>query len=167
MRYVQTSLVKPGSFDEEARVAFPNRAPDASVSYITPNLATQAQTITFTGTGSDSDGSVVEYKWLSSLSGVIGTSTSFTKNDTPVGTHNTYFSVRDDSGAWSQEVLAVVVVNAPATDDPTYRSVQNASSLLNTLMIVRIVTLLAAVAAVVIAGYSMMSRKKAPSLPSA
>jgi predicted PurR-regulated permease PerM len=48
-----------------------------------------------------------------------------------VGTHTIYFSVKDDSGAWSNEAMAIVTVNRPITEDPTYQQLLNANQTLN------------------------------------
>ncbi|MCU0597969.1 MAG: PKD domain-containing protein, partial [Desulfobacterales bacterium] len=43
--------------------------PTAVIDAIAPNPADEGQLVTFTGRGSDSDGSVAGYKWSSSISG--------------------------------------------------------------------------------------------------
>jgi N-acetylneuraminic acid mutarotase len=108
-----------------------NAAPTAYIDSITPNPTSRGQSIYFSGHGSDSDGSVTAYKWRSSLNGTISTSASFSVSTLIVGTHTIYFSVKDDSGAWSNEAMAIVTVNRPITEDPTYQQLLNANQTLN------------------------------------
>jgi len=83
-----------------------NQPPTAYIDSITPDPATQGvDTVSFTGHGTDPDGSVVAYNWRSSIDGQLSTSSSFTQaaSDLSVGTHTIYFKVQDDEGAWSTE----------------------------------------------------------------
>jgi N-acetylneuraminic acid mutarotase len=108
--------------NEEAFVAVPENVPPiAFIDSVTPNPATRGQTVSFVGHGTDPDGSVVDYKWRSSIDGTIGTSATFSLSTLSEGTHTIYFSVKDDSGTWSEEVTAIVTVNKPITEDPLYQ----------------------------------------------
>jgi len=110
------------STNEEASIVLPeNIPPTAYIDSITPNPATRGENITFVGHGSDSDGSVKAYKWRSSINGTISTSATFNISTLTNGTHTIYFSVKDDSHAWSEEATAIVIVNKPITEDPTYQ----------------------------------------------
>ena len=118
--------------NEEAFVVLPdNVSPTAYIDSVTPNPATRGQTITFTGHGADSDGSVVAYKWRSSLNGTLSTSSSFSVSTLAVGTHTIYFSVKDDDGAWSTEAVAAVTVDVPIGEDPTYQQLQDVNEALS------------------------------------
>jgi hypothetical protein len=118
--------------NEEAFVVLPdNVSPTAYIDYVTPNPATRGATITFTGHGADSDGSVVAYDWRSSLNGTLSTSSSFTVSTLAVGTHTIYFSVKDDDGAWSNEAVAAVIVDVPIGEDPTYQQLQEVNAALS------------------------------------
>jgi N-acetylneuraminic acid mutarotase len=105
----------------------PNAAPVAAIGSITPNPVQLGQAITFTGSGTDSDGSIIAYKWRSSISGTLSSQASFQTSGLPAGNHTIYFSVEDNQGAWSQEVSTVVVItsstnganSAPASGLPT------------------------------------------------
>ena len=94
----------------------PNEPPTAYIDSISPNPATQGtDTVSFTGHGTDSDGSVVAYRWVSSMDGQLSTSSSFSKpaSELSVGTHTIYFEVQDDDGAWStldSETLTISVI---------------------------------------------------------
>jgi N-acetylneuraminic acid mutarotase len=119
----RTSLGDPSFLGtvEQATIAMPNETPIAYIDSIGPNPATVGEEISFVGHGSDSDGSVVAYKWRSSLNGTISSSASFTTSTLANGTHTIYFSVKDNSGTWSQETMAIATVNRPITEDPLYQ----------------------------------------------
>jgi len=108
--------------NEEAFIALPDNVPPiAYIDSISPNPATRGQSISFSGHGTDSDGSIAAYKWRSSLNGTLSTSASFSLSTLAVGMHTIYFSAKDNSGAWSDEAAATVTVNKPITEDPTYQ----------------------------------------------
>jgi N-acetylneuraminic acid mutarotase len=108
--------------NEEASIVLPeNSPPTAYIDSITPNPATREQTISFVGHGTDPDGSVTAYKWRSSIDGAISTSATFSLSTLTDGMHTIYFSVKDSSGAWSEEATAIVTVNKPITEDPIYQ----------------------------------------------
>lgn len=120
--------------NEEASIVLPdNVPPTAYIDSVSPNPSTRGDTISFSGHGSDPDGSVAAYKWRSSLDGTIGTSASLTVSTLAVGTHTVYFSVQDNSGAWSNEATAIVTVNVPITEDPAYQQLQTANQNINDL----------------------------------
>jgi len=87
-----------------------NQAPTAYIDSIVPGEATQGEVVTFTGHGTDSDGTVVAYRWTSSIDGEIGTSASFTTSSLSVGSHTVSFRAQDNNGAWSENVTATVTV---------------------------------------------------------
>jgi hypothetical protein len=108
--------------NEEASIVLPeNIPPTAYIDSITPNPATRGETISFVGHGSDSDGHVKAYKWRSSINGTISTSATFNTSTLTNGTHTIYFSVKDNSDAWSEEATAIVMVNKPITEDPLHQ----------------------------------------------
>jgi hypothetical protein len=118
---------------EEAKLAMPNMAPTAYIDSVSPNPVTVGEQIFFVGHGTDTDGSVVAYNWRSSLNGTISTSATFNTSELVNGTHTIYLSVKDDSGAWSPEVTAVVTVNTPLTEDPLYQKTLDLDSRLSDL----------------------------------
>ena len=118
--------------NEEALIVPPeNTRPTAYIDYITPNPATRGQTISFFGHGTDPDGSVTAYKWRSSINGTISNTTAFGISRLSDGTHTIYFSVKDNSDAWSEEATATVMVNKPLTDDPLYQELLSLNETLN------------------------------------
>ena len=86
-----------------------NQAPTAVIEEITPNPALQGDPVIFRGHGTDEDGLITAYKWLSSRDGVIGTTSSFIRANLSRGTHTIYFQVKDDS-EWSPQVVATLLI---------------------------------------------------------
>jgi len=89
--------------------------PVAEIVSISPSPATEGNTITFVGNGSD-DGSIVRYTWRSDeLELYNDTITSFTLSTLPVGTHIIYLSVQDNFGVWSDEVSEILIIHERPT----------------------------------------------------
>jgi len=91
--------------------------PIATIDCVGPNPARPGQTVLFEGHGYDQDGSVVAYRWRSSLSGELSTQSSFSTT-LPAGNHTIYFQVKDNSGAWSLITSRPLRVTAGASDPP-------------------------------------------------
>ncbi|HQB53754.1 MAG TPA: PKD domain-containing protein, partial [Bacteroidales bacterium] len=83
-----------------------NTPPTATITSISPNPATAGQTVTFTGSGTDPDGTITAYEWTSSINGLLSTASTFSTSSLLPGTHTISLRVRDNNNAWS----------APATD---------------------------------------------------
>jgi len=94
-----------------------NKKPIAEIVSINPNNAEYMESVYFHGLGTDSDGIIIEYKWRSSLDGVLSKVSSFTKTDLSVGTHTIYFKVKDDQGEWSNEDSSNLVINSSLIQD--------------------------------------------------
>ena len=89
-----------------------NNPPAAVIDSITPNPATEGATVTFTGHGSDSDGSIRGWRWSSSLDGTLSSDDdSFSTSDLSAGTHTISFQAQDDDGAWSTPATRSLTVN--------------------------------------------------------
>jgi len=88
-----------------------NQAPLAVIDSVTPNPATQGEVVQFYGHGSDPDGKIVAYKWISSIDGLLSESDSFSTSELTAGKHTIYFMVQDDDGAWSDKVTITLVIN--------------------------------------------------------
>jgi len=87
-----------------------NVAPTATVDDISPNPADVGETVSFTGHGDDLDGSVAGYRWISNLDDLISNDASFSTDSLSSGVHEITFSVQDDRGMWSSEVLWTLTV---------------------------------------------------------
>ncbi|RCV64105.1 PKD repeat-containing protein [Methanophagales archaeon] len=98
-----------------------NNQPTAIIDSITPDTAEQGKaTVSFTGHGTDTDGTVATYNWRSDVDGQLSTASSFGKpaSELSVGTHTIYFKVQDDKGAWSTEVTKDLTIMEPANQAP-------------------------------------------------
>ena len=93
---------------EDGRVYFFNSKipPTATIDSITPSPARFDANVTFSGTASDSDGTLVAYEWSSDIDGILSNEEDFSSIGFSVGTHNISFRVQDNDGSWSVEVTA-------------------------------------------------------------
>jgi len=96
-----------------------NHAPTATIDTITPNPAKQGQPVLFRGHGTDDDGTIIAYSWLSSKEGVISTSSSFIPTNLTIGTHTIYFKVKDDMNEWSSSATMTLVIEQNSSLDPS------------------------------------------------
>ena len=94
-----------------------NHALTAYIDEITPNPAKQREAVLFRGHGTDEDGSIIAYKWLSSKDGVISTASSFSKTNLSLGTHTIYFQVKDNT-EWSPQAIRTLVVEKNSSSNP-------------------------------------------------
>jgi len=86
---------------------------------IYPNPATYGDSVSFSGSGSDSDGYIAGYNWRSSIDGQLSTYSEFSTSNLSVGTHTIYFKVQDNEGAWSSEKIASLTINPTGNQEPT------------------------------------------------
>ena len=96
-----------------------NQLPTAVIDSIIPNPAEQGtDTVSFTGHGTDSDGSIVAYNWRSSIDGQLSTSGLFSRpaSDLSDGVHTIYYKVRDNNHSWSTEDTETLVIHLSGTD---------------------------------------------------
>ena len=95
-----------------------NAPPTASIDSINPSPSRFDEEVTFNGSGTDSDGTVVAYQWVSDLDGNLSTDVVFSATDLATGTHQISFRVRDNDGAWSSWHTAELDIypNAPPSD---------------------------------------------------
>lgn len=78
-----------------------NQPPTAYIDDIHPSPAIEGETVYFSGYGLDPDGSIVGWRWESSIDGPLSSSSSFDTSSLSVGEHTISFSVKDDAGVWS------------------------------------------------------------------
>jgi len=90
--------------------------PVATTITISPGLALDTTTITFTGRGSD-DGTIVRYAWTSSIDGEFynGSAPSFTGASLSPGAHTIYLNVQDNHGVWSDGIEASLLLHERPT----------------------------------------------------
>jgi hypothetical protein len=91
-------------------------APSATILYVSSTAADYDDAdLVFAGTGRDHDNNgagVVDYRWTSSLDGILSSSKSFTipVNEFTTGLHTISFTVRDDEGNWAAEKTTTLFV---------------------------------------------------------
>ena len=99
--------------------AVPNQPPTSTIVSISPSPAIEGETVSFDGTASDTDGSIIAHLWVSDIAGEIGTSEDFSTSSLTVGTHTISYSVQDDDLDWSTADVAQVQINEPPNQPPT------------------------------------------------
>jgi subtilisin family serine protease len=77
-----------------------NQIPLAYIDSVTPNPAKELEEVFLSGHGSD-DGTISEFKWNSSLDGLLSNTASFSSSSLTVGDHVISFRVRDNDNIWS------------------------------------------------------------------
>lgn len=82
-----------------------NRIPEAEIDSISPNPATEEDTVYFAGHGSD-DGNIIAYEWRSNIDGVLNESASFSSIKLSLGEHVIMFRVLDNDYVWSDYVIS-------------------------------------------------------------
>ena len=88
-----------------------NFIPLANIGSVYPLLAEEGYRVTFTGSGTDRDGTITRFQWRSSLTGNLSAADSFSLAELSPGNHTITFSVRDNDGAWSGWVNISLVIN--------------------------------------------------------
>jgi parallel beta-helix repeat protein len=96
-----------------------NHPPTASIDAITPNPVKQGQPVLFRGHGTDDDGTLIAYSWLSSKDGVIGTISSCIVRNLTIGTHTIYFKVKDNMNEWSSPATMTLIIEQNSSMDPS------------------------------------------------
>jgi hypothetical protein len=89
---------------------FNNLLPTATIDSISPSPARFDAEVTFSGSGLDSDGTVVAYEWTSDIDGVLSDEVDFSTTGFSVGTHTISFRVQDNDGEWSEWDSAELVI---------------------------------------------------------
>jgi hypothetical protein len=87
-----------------------NAMPVAYIDSIAPNPVVAGNTVTFTGHGTDLDGSIAGYKWVSSIDGNLSNESSFSTSFLTQGSHIISFTVFDNTGAESDPVTQTLDV---------------------------------------------------------
>jgi WD40 repeat protein len=104
-----------GSESNTVYLFYNNLPPTATIDSITPSSARFDAEVTFSGSGSDSDGTVVAYQWESSIDGELSTEANFSITGLSIGYHSISFRVQDNDGEWSEweNTTLVIYPNAP------------------------------------------------------
>jgi PKD repeat protein len=102
-----------------------NQSPTASIS--SPSNGTtvvQGTSVSFAGTGSDpEDGTLTgsALTWTSSIDGVIGTGTSFSKSNLSAGQHTISLTAKDAQNATGTATRTINIIAAPTNQAPAAR----------------------------------------------
>lgn len=88
----------------------------AVIDSITPNPAVYAKPVLLKGHGIDEQGSIIEWKWVSSIDGIIGDSENISISTLSAGTHTIYFQVKNDKNQWSTHATKKLIIESP--DNP-------------------------------------------------
>jgi len=84
--------------------------PTAKIQVINSNIARFDAEITFSGSGSDSDGSIVAYEWTSDIDGFLSNEKYFNSTGFTIGNHTISFRVQDNDGYWSEWVVEMLTI---------------------------------------------------------
>ncbi|UCE37962.1 MAG: hypothetical protein JSW00_01620 [Thermoplasmata archaeon] len=146
-----------------------NVIPKAFIDEVSPTKAKKGEIVTFIGHGEDDDGRIVEYLWESDMDGQLNQERSFSTSDLDVGTHVITFKVMDDSGAWSEPVETIVVIEKAKDDGdgdtgpiPLDTSSVEENPWLWFLILIVIIVLIVIIAAVVLASRNKKEKEKGP-----
>lgn len=90
--------------DDDGDPSGQNKQPTATIYSIQPNPAHEYDEISFEGYGEDADGTVIGYKWESSIDALLNTNPTFAVTTLHPGIHTITFTVQDDKLAWSKPV---------------------------------------------------------------
>ncbi len=88
-----------------------NHAPQVQFASSIPQNAFMGDSVAFVGNVTDDDGTIVAYRWYSSLDGNLSTQLAFTTNSLSVGTHMIYFTAQDDDGAWAPVCSSEITIS--------------------------------------------------------
>jgi hypothetical protein len=105
----------PGEFNNLVKA---NEPPVAYIDSISPTEAMPGETIAFIGHGTDTNGSVVAYRWQSNIDGELSVKDSFQTTSLSKGHHTINFKVQDNNGEWSEEISCTLIVKDESSSLP-------------------------------------------------
>ena len=127
------------AWSDEVEATLAIGIPWAQVDGITPNPADEGRLVSFYGSGTDIDGTIVGYEWWSDIDGFLSDKESFGTSQLSNGTHIISFRVMNNHGVWSDNVTSELIINVvpsaaidtitpnPAKDTETIRFYGNGS----------------------------------------
>jgi parallel beta-helix repeat protein len=96
-----------------------NHLPIAVINLITPNPATLGQAVQLQGYATDQEHNIIQWKWTSSIDGIIGSQQNITLTNLSIGTHTIYFQVKNDINQWSNhDTEQLIIQNITTTPEP-------------------------------------------------
>lgn len=102
-----------------------NLMPVAVIKSVSPNPAVTGEEVSFSGNGTDSDGTVEAYRWESSIDGELSDAADFNTSNLSAGTHTIGFTVQDNGGAWSDPAYSTLVINNNSDNSSNQMPVAN------------------------------------------
>jgi len=92
--------------------------PVASIDSIHPSPATEGVAVSFQGHGVDEDGDILDWEWVSSIDGVLHSSSAdFSSSSLSVGMHTIRFRVQDDDNQWSPFDETTLTIQGESEDN--------------------------------------------------
>ncbi len=109
-----------------------NQAPIVTIEAVNPTTALPGTSVNMVGSALDSDGSVIDYLWHSSIDGNLSSKSNFTTSNLSQGYHIISFSAMDNEGKWSKSVI----INVGIGDFPeaTIDSISDCNSINNCIL---------------------------------
>jgi peroxiredoxin len=107
--------------DEFNNLVNANEPPVAYIDSISPTEAMAGETITFVGNGTDTNGSIVAYRWRSNIDGELSVKDNFQTSSLSNGHHTIDFRVQDNNGEWSEEISCTLIVKDDISSLPFIR----------------------------------------------
>jgi WD40 repeat protein len=92
---------------------YTNMPPVASIGSIVPSPAEKGVSVTLTGLGTDRDGTIVAYQWISDIDGALSTEATFSLTNLSLGNHTITFRVQDSNDTWSADSDSLFVFAFP------------------------------------------------------
>ena len=81
-----------------------NQAPIAVIESLQPSISLPGESISFKGSGIDSDGYIVNFHWHSSIDGNLSFEQNFSLSNLSMGLHLIFLRVQDNEGRWSSPI---------------------------------------------------------------
>ncbi len=96
----------------------PTLEPVAYIDSIHPSPASEGVIVELQGHGVDEDGYIVDWEWVSSIDGVLHSSSAdFSTSSLSVGTHTIRFRVQDDDDQWSSFDETTLTIQEESEDN--------------------------------------------------
>ena len=87
--------------------------PSATIDSISPSPAQKDATVSFYGSGSDPDNSIIAYQWVSNIDGQLSTEEDFTYSSLSYGNHTISFRVKSNDSIWSSYDTEILTIYDP------------------------------------------------------
>ena len=91
--------------------------PVAVIDSVSPNPATEGETVYFNGHGTPS-GEIIAWEWKANSVVLSTTSEDYSTSSLSAGTYTIYYRVRNTEGTWSNYATRTLTINAPSNQKP-------------------------------------------------